>query len=102
MKSLSKKAKVFDELILRSWWVILFGLLCYMGYEQGLRSRTQDFQTLSDQLRVLQFEMKKAAALQNNLLMQVNSQSDPGWVELTLMKGLGLVPEGHTKVLFTN
>ena len=36
-----------------------------------------------------------------DLKLQINSQKDPAWIELTLMKGLGLVPEGQLKVYFT-
>lgn len=33
-------------------------------------------------------------------MLEINSQSDPAWVELMLMKNLGLVPEGQIKVFF--
>lgn len=35
-----------------------------------------------------------------DLMQQINSQSDPLWIERVLMKGLGLVPEGQKKILF--
>ena len=46
---------------------------------------------------------KKKLALekQKGLLRQINSQNDPAWIELMLMKEMGLVPEGQTKVFFT-
>lgn len=86
--------------IIKSWWIILFALLCYVAYEQGGRARQKQLIDLAEQLAFLQSEKTKALEIQNDLFMQVNSQSDPAWVELTLMKGLGLVPEGHIKVLF--
>lgn len=85
---------------MRSWWVVLFILGCYICYEQGLRKREADFVKLQQHFQDLQQEKVLAIRQQENLLMQINSQSDPDWVELTLMKGLGLVPEGQTKVLF--
>jgi hypothetical protein len=92
----------FEEIFIRSWWVILFILLCYMLYEQGLRQSNRDFAKLHHQYLELQKEKKLAYAIQEDLLLQVNSQSDPAWVELTLIKGLGLVPEGQIKVVFTS
>ena len=92
--------RFFDQVLVKSWWVYLFILFCYMLYEQGLRTRNRDFDKLSVQLEMLQKEKKELLAKQEELLLQINSQSDPAWVELTLMKGLGLVPEGATKFYF--
>lgn len=87
---------------MKSWWVVLFILTCYMFYEQGLKKRDLDYDKLHLQLVDLQQQKKEALSLREDLILQVNSQSDPAWVELVLMKGLGLIPEGQTKVFFTN
>lgn len=71
-----------------------------MFYERGLKQRERDFAKLSFHYATLQQEKKDAETLKEDLLMQINSQSDPAWVELTLMKGLGLVPEGQKKAIF--
>ena len=92
--------RFFDQLFIKSWWVYLFILFCYMLYEQGLRTRNRDFNKLKPQLEILQLEKKELLAKQEDLLLQINSQSDPAWVELTLMKGLGLIPEGAAKFYF--
>jgi len=97
-----KSVHSFEKLFLHSWWVILFVLLCYMFYEQGQKKRSEDYISLSNQLKELNHEKEKAVALQKKLLLQINSQSDPAWIELSLMKGLGLVPEGKEKVYFTD
>lgn len=94
-------SKSFEDIFLHSWWVILFILLCYLGYALGLHQWDDDFTKLRTQYLELQQEKQKALAQQENLLMQINSQNDPAWIELTLMKTLGLVPEGQTKVLFS-
>ncbi len=99
---ISKIYRSFEETFIKSWWMILFILGCYLCYEQGLRKRDHDFFKLHLQYVELQNESRQAKALQENLLLQINSQSDPNYVELTLMKGLGLVAEGETKVLFTD
>lgn len=72
-----------------------------MGYEQGLKQIDLDHRKLSEQWQELVRQKEKALSLNQSLQLQVNSQSDPAWIELTLMKGLGVVPEGQTKVLFS-
>lgn len=92
--------KLIKETLIGSWWVILFMIFCYMLFEQGFRQRNAEYTKLYEQLLELRSEKENALAVQEDLLMQINSQSDPAWIELTLMKELGLVPEGQTKVYF--
>lgn len=92
----------FEEIFVKSWWVVLFILGIYYCYEQGLQKKDHDFTKLHAHYSELQKKKKALLTLKENLNRQINSQSDPEWVELTLMKGLGLVPEGQIKVLFTN
>lgn len=39
-------------------------------------------------------------AEQQELILQIESQTDPAWVEMVLKRNLGLVPEGQVKVYF--
>lgn len=94
--------KFVENLLMKSWWVVLFILTCYMFYEQGLKTRDLDYDKLHLQLVDLEQQKKEALSIREDLVLQINSQSDPAWVELVLMKGLGLIPEGQTKVFFTN
>jgi hypothetical protein len=80
---------------------IIFLMICCIAYEQGLRIRDKVFIKLQTQYASLEEEKKRALAIQEDLLLQINSQSDPAWVELTLMKVLGVVPEGYKKVYFS-
>lgn len=36
------------------------------------------------------------------LQMKIASQIDPAWIEMILMRDLGMVPEGYLKVHFKN
>lgn len=104
-KTFALLKKIFSLLqiqLIRSWWVILFALFCLMCYEQGVKKREADFVMLSEQLQQLQEQKQKAMVLKQKLLLQINSESDPAWIELTLMRELGLSPKGSIKVLFTN
>lgn len=71
-----------------------------MFYERGLQTIEIAFAKLHQQYAELLNEEKKALALNQDYTLQINSQSDPEWIELTLMKGLGLVPEDQVKVVF--
>lgn len=82
------------------WWPILFILFCYFLYEHAIKNSQKDHQHLHSRLSELYFEKEQALLVQQDLLQQINSQSDQAWVELTLMKGLGLVPEGYQKFFF--
>lgn len=89
------------RLFIHSWWVCAFTLLCGILYEQGLEKREVHYQQLTKQLTLLQSEKHLALKKQENLKRQINSQSDLDWIELTLMKGLGLCPEDQQKVYFS-
>jgi len=93
--------RFFDVCVLRSWWVILFINLCYIGYEQGQYKRKNLYAILNNQMQTLEEEKEKALALRKRLMMQKNNQHDPAWIELTLMKEMGMVPEGYQKFLFS-
>ena len=100
-ESLSIGARL-EETFASLWWVVLFILGCYLCYEQGLIRKDRDFKLLQSHYQSLIKQREILSAQHDSLVRQINSQSDPAYVELTLMKGLGLVPEGQTKVLFTD
>lgn len=94
--------KKFQSYFFESWWVILFALICFALFEQGMYVHTKEFSKLSMQLRELQQHKIIAFSMREKLLLQLNSESDPMWVELVLMRVLGMVPEGQEKVFFSN
>ncbi len=87
-------------LIRKNGWVVLFVLSCSLVFLHFSDKKTEVMYSLEQRLE--EFRAQKAALLQENedLQLQVNSQSDPAWIQLTLMKRLGLVPEGQIKVYF--
>ncbi len=87
--------------LLDSWWVLFFALLCFICYEQGIKAWSYQFNALNAQLKDLQAAKAKASLEHDVLLAKVESQNDLDWIELTLMRELGLVPEGQRKVFFT-
>ena len=87
-------------IIRHSWWVVAFIFGCAILYEHGLKERSRLYQQLTEQAATLTKEKALALDTQERLQRQINSQNDPAWVELTLMKQLGVVPKGQKKIYF--
>lgn len=98
--SRESRSKLFEQIILKSWWVILFFLLCYFAYDQAMHHRTREKVRLEKKLYELKTQKEEALRLQEELKLQIASQEDDNFIELVLMRRLGLVPEGQTKVHF--
>lgn len=79
---------------------MLIALFCYTWLEHEHRQQGLMHRELNRQLMELKNAHIEALKRNENLLKQINSQSDPAWVELTLIKVLGLVPENQTKIYF--
>ena len=84
----------------RSWWVVLFCCGCFTVYAQAVQKKSKDCLDLRDRIGKLRVEKEGITRLHEDLLLQIGSQSDPQWIELTLKKQLGVVPEGQKKVYF--
>lgn len=85
---------------LRCWWTILIILLSYALYLHGMHKKKQMHSTLKAKVEVLENQLCAALEKREDLLLQINSQSDPAWTEILLKKHLGMVPSGQTKVYF--
>jgi len=88
--------------LLRLCVVAAIIVICIFCYEMSMRTYKHEYSILSSHLKRLEEEKKQALNINSNLLLRVNSQSDPAWIELILIEGLGLCPEGHQKVVFAN
>ena len=92
--------KIFVAAIVKSWWIILFMLTCYIGYDQGVKKRHRDIFLMRSRLALLLKEKETLSLEKDDLKDRMNSQSDSYWIEQVLMKELGVVPEGQIKVHF--
>jgi hypothetical protein len=86
--------------MLSYWWLALFALFSFSLYEQGAYKVERAIKRLDVVKNDLEASLKLKEAARDQLRREVGSQSDPAWVELTLMRRLGLVPEGYTKIYF--
>ncbi len=93
------KSKMLNTL-LSWWWVACFILLCLISYIYASKKKSDLHDYLSKRTAILMEIKDKALVEKEDLLLQINSQSDPLWVQMALMKGLGLVPEGQRKIHF--
>lgn len=96
-----KRSRLFEEVILKSWWAILFFLITLFAFDQASASRMREERLLRNKVASLIQKKEEAIELQEELELKIASQDDSSWIELTLMKELGLVPEGNTKILFS-
>jgi hypothetical protein len=92
--------KTKESAIRQYWWVVAFIVLCFGIYAHAARKKQRSILALESHLQQLSNEKQYLLQEREELLLNVQSQSDPAWIELTLIKGLGLVPEGQTKVYF--
>lgn len=92
--------KGVERFFLNNWWVILFTLACFIIYENGIESDSGQRNYLINKMSSLERDKKILLKECETLQLQINSQSDPKWIELTLMRVLGVVPEGQKKVYF--
>lgn len=93
-------AKGAKSLIVQSWWVLLFTAGCFLIYSQAMQKKTLVAKALQEHLEALHDQKGQLLEEHEDLVLQIHSQSDPAWIQLTLMKGLGLVPDGQMKVFF--
>lgn len=91
--------KVLDK-IFRSWWVVLFLLVCFIGYDIGCKKRNKAIFDLKCKYDNLLKEKELVLNKKEDLLLRLKSQSDPAWIEMVLIKELGVVPENKIKVHF--
>ena len=84
----------------KSWWVLMFCSGCLAIYAQGMQKKSLACVDLKNRIEKLQWERDLSLKTQEDLQLQISSQNDPDWIELTLMKQLGVVPEGQRKVFF--
>ncbi len=81
-------------------WVFVFCLITGFAYSQSMKGKKAAIRELS--FRLEEMEKEKCLALQDKeeLHLRIASQDDPAWIEMVLMHGLGVVPEGWLKVHF--
>ncbi len=83
-----------------SGWFFLLLAAAALFYLYAIRQKSHLYSEMSVKLHELEKQKKDALAAQADLRLQIQSQSDPAWVEMVLKRNLGMVREGQVKVYF--
>jgi len=88
------------QLLRKNWWMVTFLCLVALFFWQNSRKTYFVAADLEQRLSEI-IEQKRVVVMErDDLLLQIQSQKDPQWIELVLRRRLGLIPEGQTKVYF--
>ena len=83
------------------WWAVCFCLAATSVYFHFINEKKGAIAQLSSRLETMNKEKILCLQERDSLRLQIDSQSDPSWIEMILMRDLGVVPEGWLKVHFT-
>lgn len=83
-------------------WALPFCFVtgAFVFLEISLKQLENEGEILEKQWFNLKMELKSLEIQKEYLTRQINSQSDPAWIEMVMKKELGLVPEGQVKIYF--
>ncbi len=89
-----------SEFFYRYGSVLVFGSLCLAVYYPAMQKKTQTYLQLKSKVLELETLREETIVHRDDLLLQIQSQNDPEWIEMVLKTRLGVVPEGQRKVYF--
>lgn len=84
----------------QSWWVIVFCTATGFAHCHFLKEKKETLQLLGARLQEMEVEKVQALEKRQELELCIASQNDPAWIEMILIRDLGVVPEGFLKVHF--
>lgn len=84
----------------RNWWVVIFCAVMTLVYFHFLKEKKEALCLLNARLNDMQVEKLQSLERREDLELRIASQTDPAWIEMVLMRDLGVVPEGFLKVHF--
>ncbi|HSX12781.1 MAG TPA: hypothetical protein VLF61_04745 [Rhabdochlamydiaceae bacterium] len=100
MSQILSKNRFFSNFLRRWGWVFLFTFLCWGLYAKGMQKKKEIFLQLDTKIKQMELQRLTAMQKREDLRLQIESQTDPAWIEMLLKKKLGVVPEGQIKVYF--
>jgi hypothetical protein len=93
-----KCSRIIEAFFWHSWWVWACAVFSFGLHEQASRIILEEKLTLEQKTQFLVRDIAKMQKSQEARSLQLASLNDPAWIELTLIRCLGLVPEGYTKI----
>ncbi len=98
--SLSKNTVVSE--LYDSWWVVLVLIFISMLYLKTHEAKDKQINFLASKLESLENEKLLANNRRDKLLLEIQSLQDPDYVEMLLIKEMGVVPQDSIQVRFKN
>lgn len=98
-KKLSFKNRLKME-FKNSWWFFLFLISFYFFSSTSFKQKNLEIDRLENQVEKLSMTKDKIYDSNQKLQKHIKSQTDIKYIEKTLVKKLGVIPEGHVKVRF--
>ncbi|MGR3973533.1 MAG: hypothetical protein QRY72_03055 [Candidatus Rhabdochlamydia sp.] len=83
-------------------WFLCLVACSAVAFGYLMKQKEESYQLMVNKLKELEQEREKALCHQEELRLQIQSQSDPLWVEMVLKRQLGMVSQGQTKIYFHN
>ena len=80
--------------------VVAFCTLVSIVYVPAMKNRNRTVSELVFRLSEMEKQKQLALAEKEELSLTIASQGDPSWIELVLLREMGVVPEGFLKVHF--
>lgn len=90
----------FRSFFVQWGWFFAFLFVALFWMSGSMKGKALQMAELEGRLANISHSIQRSLAEKEELIREKNSQSDPLWVELVLMKKLGLVPSGQKKVYF--
>ncbi len=84
----------------RNGWVVAFCGVTGMLYFHFMKEKRAAVHLLTFRLGEMQQVKWQELQKREDLHLRIASQNDPAWIEMILMRDLGVVPEGFLKVHF--
>ena len=82
------------------WWTFAFCGIIGLAYSQGIQKMDATLRAVTLSLDAIEQQTILAMEEQETLTLRLDSQSDPAWIELVLLRQMGVVPDGFLKVHF--
>ena len=92
--------RYIEELVIRSWWLILYLLGGGFVYDRAISQLRAQELRLQQRVFHLKTRLEKAQNKQQALSTHLAFWYNPQVIELALIHKLGLVPKGYEKICF--
>lgn len=88
------------ELLVSSWWLILFLLISGFIYDRAIVQLTQETTRLQNRVTDLQLQIQTAQIKRTEMQSHLKAWNSSEVLEYALIHRLGLIPKGFAKVCF--